>query len=569
MEQNTNNVVFISDISAPQKASDLFVKCLEAEGVSYIFGVPGEENADLMMSLAGSGIKFILCRHEQSAAFMADVYGRLTGKAGVCLSTLGPGVTNLVTGLADANMDRAPVVAIIGQGSTKRLHKESHQNMDAIAMVKPIAKWAQSIVDEETIPEVIRKAFKIAEAEKPGVSVIELPEDIAKRTVSVGPMSAYKTRRPAADHKAVAQAVDIIRSAKRPIILAGNGAIRKRASRQLVKMAHKTGIPVVNTFMGKGAIPMNDEHCLFTMGLQSRDHINHAMDICDVVITVGYDFVEYSPHFWNSSMDKLIVHIDFMPAEVDAHYPVAVEVVGDIADALWQINMAFESMDAGVEPAFDVSKWGGLRSAICEDFNMESRDVSFPIKPQRILSDVRKYLGADDYLLSDVGAHKMWISRYYQCYSPNTCLISNGFCSMGFAVPGAIGAKLACPDKKVLAICGDAGFMMNVQELETAVRLGLNVVYMIWDDGEYGLIKWKQQNQFGGRHCDLGFGNPDWKLLAQAFGMWGTVLSDAESLESVLSEAFSQNGPALIAVPVDYGENIKLTERLGKLQCSM
>ncbi len=552
-----------------QKASDLFVRCLEAEGVTHIFGVPGEENADLMISLMDSNIEFVLCRHEQAAAFIADVYGRLTGKAGVCLATLGPGATNLVTGLADANMDRAPVVAIIGQGSTKRLHKESHQNMDAIAMVKPITKWAHSIVDEETIPEVVRKAFKLAEAEKPGVCVIELPEDVAKPQVVGRPMNTYKTRRPAADHKAIAQAIDVITRAKRPIILAGNGAVRKRAAKQLHRLALKTGIPVVNSFMGKGSVPMNDEHCLFTMGLQSKDHINHAMDKCDVVITVGYDLVEYSPSFWNANMDKAIVHIDFLPAEVDIHYTVAVDVVGDIADALWQLNMELERNHGNTMPLFDIGNWKKVRQTILDDFAHEKDDTSFPMKPQKVLWEVREFLGAEDYLLSDVGAHKMWISRYYQCLTPNTCLISNGFCSMGFALPGAIGAKLARPDQLVLAICGDAGFMMNVQDIETAVRLKMNVVFMVWEDGEYGLIKWKQQTHFGGRHSKLDFGNPDWELLARAFGMWGKTLKSSDELRPALEEAFSQPGPALIGVPIDYRENLKLTERLGKIVVSI
>lgn len=561
----------MADQVAPteQKASDLFVRCLETEGVTHIFGVPGEENADLMMSLLDSDIEFVLCRHEQAAAFIADVYGRLTGKAGVCLATLGPGATNLVTGLADANMDRAPVVAIIGQGSTKRLHKESHQNMDAIAMVKPITKWSQSIVDEETIPEVIRKAFKLAEAEKPGVTVIELPEDIAKEPVTGRPMHVYKTRRPAADHKAISQAVEVITGAKNPVILAGNGSVRKRAAKQLRRLSHKTGIPVVNTFMGKGAIPMDDKHCLFTMGLQSKDHINHAMDDVDVIITVGYDLVEYSPHFWNARQDKAIVHIDFLPAEVDIHYTVAVDVVGDIADALWQINIALEKDHAGNLPLHDIDQWLKLRQIILDDFAMEKNDASVPMKPQRVLWDVRKFLGPDDILLSDVGAHKMWISRYYQSQEANTCLISNGFCSMGFALPGAIGAKLALPDKKALAICGDAGFMMNVQDLETAVRLKINIVVMVWEDGEYGLIKWKQQTQFAGRHSHLDFTNPDWEKLAAAFGMWGKNVTDVNDLTPALEEAFQQTGPALITLPIDYAENLKLTERLGRIECSL
>ena len=551
------------------KASDLFVRCLEAEGVERIFGIPGEENADLMISLMDSKIEFVLCRHEQAAAFIADVYGRLTGKPGVCLATLGPGITNLVTGLADANMDNAPVVAIIGQGSTQRLHKESHQNMDAIAMCLPISKWAHSIRDAETIPEVLRKGFKLAQAEKPGVTVIELPEDIAKDPVSLGPMKVYTTRRPGADHKATDQAVETLVAAKNPIILAGNGSIRKRAADQLHRLAKKTGIPVVNTFMAKGAVPMDDEFCLFTMGLQAKDYVNHAFDKIDVVMTVGYDLVEYSPHFWNANEDKTIIHVDFLPAEIDHHYTVEVDVVGDIADALWQINIKLEQDYASHLPLHDIGKWQKLRKQILRDFAMDKDDKSYPMKPQKILWDVREVMGADDVLLSDVGAHKMWISRYYQCYTPNTCLISNGFCTMGFALPGSIGAKLARPDVNVLSISGDAGFMMNVQDLETAVRLGINAVFMVWEDGEYGLIKWKQQAQFNGKHSDLKFTNPDWTLLAKSFGMWGREVKKATDLKPTLKEAFKQKGPALIAVKVDYGENMKLTKRLGEIEVSI
>jgi len=546
------------------KASDLFVKCLEAEGVEYIFGVPGEENADMMISLMDSKIKFILTRHEQGAAFMADVYGRLTGKAGVCLSTLGPGATNLVTGLADANMDRGPVVALIGQGPTKRLHKESHQNMDAIAMMRPISKWAQSVIDPASIPEIVRKAFKLAEAEKPGVTVVELPEDVAERHTTGKPMNVYKTRRPGADHKAIEEALQVIVNAKCPMILAGNGALRKRAALQLRRLAHKAGIPVFNTFMGKGALKRNDPHNLFTIGLQARDYANRAMEAADVVIVVGYDLVEYSPERWNPGMDKKIVHIDFLPAEVDSYYTVAAEVVGDIADALWQINVALEKDYDDRLPLNDIEKWQKLRTQIQDDHACEKDDTGFPIKPQKILWDVRAFMGPKDIVLSDVGAHKMWISRYYPAEEPNTVLISNGFCSMGFALPGAIGAKIACPEQRVLAICGDAGFLMNVQDLETAVRLKLNVVIMVWADGAYGLIEWKQQNEFG-KHFNLEFGNPDWELLAKAFGCYGRTIRKAGELPEVLKEAFSQSGPALIGVPVDYAENLKLTKKMGSI----
>ncbi len=554
------------------KASDLFVRCLEAEGVSHIFGVPGEENADLMISLLDSSIEFVLCRHEQAAAFAADAYGRLTGKAGVCLGTLGPGATNLVTGVADANMDRAPLVCIIGQGSTKRLHKESHQNMDSVAMFQPISKWAQTIWDPANVPEVVRKAFKVAEAEKPGATVIELPEDIAKGETDAEPMRAQKTRRAAADHKAVTAAAELIGNAKSPIILAGNGAVRKRAAKQLRRLAHKAGIGVVNTFMGKGALPRSDPHCLMTMGLQGRDYINLALDEADLVIAVGYDLVEYSPSFWNvHPAGKKVIHIDFTPAEVDQHYPVDVDIVADVADALWRLNEELNNRYSagGRLPLFDIAGRANLRDAILDDFALENDDRSFPMKPQKILWDVREYLGPSDILLSDVGAHKMWISRYYQCDDANTCLISNGFCSMGFALPGAMGAKIALPDRRVLAIAGDAGFLMNVQDLETLARLNLNVVIMVWCDNEYGLIKWKQQISFDGRHSELAFNNPDFDLLAKSFGMWSRTLSAVDQLPDALAEGFAQEGPALIAVPVDYGENLKLTERLGNLSFSI
>ena len=508
------------------KASDLFVRCLEAEGVERIFGVPGEENADFMISLLDSKIDFVLCRHEQAAAFMADVHGRLTGKAGVCLGTLGPGVTNLLTGIADANMDRAPTVAIIGQGSTKRLHKESHQIMDSIRMCEPISKWSQTILAAENITEIVRKAFKIAEAEKPGLTVIELPEDIAKKEVDDTPMSPTTVRRPAADHKAVAMAADLISAAKNPIVLAGNGAIRKRAASQLSRLAHNLGVGVVNTFMGKGALSMDDDHCLYTMGLGQGDYNNLAFDTADLVISCGYDLVEYAPAKWNRTHkeDKKIIHMDFWPAEVDRDYIPTVEIVGDLADGLWQLNKLVEKQHKGKLPLFDIKTRGNLRNQLTEDFAAEKDDTGFPMKPQKILWDVRQVMGPSDVLLSDVGAHKMWISRYYQCQEPNTCLISNGFCTMGFAMPGSLGAKFAFPDRKILSISGDAGFGMNVQELETAVRRKLNIVAMVWVDGEYGLIKWKQQDGFDGKHSPLDFGNPQFKTLADAYGLWAVKL---------------------------------------------
>ena len=554
------------------KASDLFVKCLEEEGVTRIFGVPGEENADFMISLKQSKkIEFILCRHEQAAAFMADAYGRLTGKAGVCLSTLGPGVTNLMTGLADANMDRSPVVAIIGQGSTNRLHKESHQIMDSISMVHPISKWAQTILSPKNITEVVRKAFKVAETEKPGVTVIEFPEDIAKEEIKDTPIKPTLIRRPAADNRAIEMALNLILDAKNPIILAGNGTIRKRASNRLRVLVENLGIGVINTFMGKGSVSFKDKHSLFTIGLGSGDYNNLAIDESDLVIAVGYDLVEYSPSAWNriEGREKKIIHIDYTPAEVDRDYLPNVEIIADLAGALYQLNLALiNKVSRSQLPLFNIDSREKLRSKMLNHLDKNNEDNSFPMKPQRVLADIKKVLGEDDIILSDVGAHKMWVAREYNCVNPNTCLISNGFCTMGFALPGSIGAKMAFPDKKVLSVNGDAGFLMNVQDLETAVRNKINIVAVVWLDGEYGLIKWKQQVQFKGEHSDLKFDNPDFLELAKSFGMWGKQVHSADQFIPALNEAFKQNGPAIIGVPVDYGENMKLTKHLGKVSAT-
>ncbi|MDC3091226.1 acetolactate synthase large subunit [Rickettsiales bacterium] len=550
------------------KASDLFVKCLEEEGVTRIFGVPGEENADFMLSLKKSTIEFVLCRHEQAAAFMADAFGRLTGKAGVCLSTLGPGVTNLMTGLADANMDHAPVVAIIGQGSTKRLHKESHQIMDSIGMVQPISKWAQTILSPKNITEVIRKAFKIAEAEKPGVTVIELPEDLAKEEIDDEPIKPTLIRRPAADYRAINEALELIYSSKNPIILAGNGTVRKRASNRLRILAKNLGIGVINTFMGKGAVSKEDEHCLFTIGLGSGDFNNLAIDESDLVIAIGYDLVEYSPSAWNrvEKGKKKIIHIDYTPAEIDKNYLPNVEIISDLAGALYQLNKELLlKFNKKKLPLFDINGRKKLRDAMIDDLEMNNYDKSFPMKPQRVLSDIRKFMDDSDIVLSDVGAHKMWVAREYNCTIPNTCLISNGFCTMGFALPGSIGAKMAFPEKKVLSINGDAGFLMNVQDLETAVRYKINIVAVVWLDGEYGLIKWKQQVHFDGEHSELRFKNPSFELLAKSLNMWGKEIKSASEFLPSLTEAFKQKGPAIIGIPIDYEENMRLTERLGKV----
>ncbi len=547
------------------KASDLFVKCLEAEGVTQIFGVPGEENAHFMISLEDSPIEFVLTRHEQGAAFMAEIYGRLTGEPGVCLGTLGPGATNLITGVADANMDRAPLICLTGQADSQRQHKESHQYMDVVSMFKPVTKWAQPVLHPDNIPEVIRKAFKIATTEKPGAAHIELAEDIAQLEAKTAVIPPTRTRRAVPADKVVDQAWEMIRTARRPVILAGNGTIRKRASKQLRLFAERTGIGVISTFMAKGCVDMDSEHCLYTIGLQGKDYVALAIDAADVVICLGYDMVEYHPRLWNPSGDKQIIHVDFLAAEIDENYRVAVDVVGDLAHTLWMFNE--RAADASL--SFDGTQQKAVRRDMSADFaEYKDDDTTGLIRPQKALWDARAVMGPHDILLSDVGAHKMWIARYYQCHEPNTCLIPNGFCSMGFALPGAIAAQKVYPERRVMAICGDAGFLMNVQEMETAVRIGSNIVVMIWEDHEYGLIAWKQQNEFG-RHTDLKFGNPEFVALAKAFGWNGYRVEKSVELKATLEQAFEAEGPSLVVIPIDYRENALLTARLGNIQVSI
>jgi len=549
------------------KASDLFVKCLEAEGIEYIFGVPGEENADFVISLEKSKqIKFILTRHEQGAAFMAEIYGRLTGNPAGALGTLGPGATNLITGVADSNMDRAPMLVLTGQGSTDRLHKESHQIMDVVSMFKPVTKWATTILNADTIPEIVRKAVRLARTEKPGAVHIELPEDVAKEESDSVPLEPRRFRRSVPDEKIVNQAFAMIKEAKRPIIIAGNGCIRRRASKQLRILCEKTGIGVVSTFMAKGCVDMDADYCLYTVGLGAKDRISVAIDDADLVITLGFDMVEYHPQLWNSNKDNRILHADFLPAEIDEHYHPETEVIGDLAHALWMLNA---KVDAEGLPKFDFELQHKSREEMAEDFAEYKDDTTEgSIRPQKAIWDARQVMGPNDILLSDVGAHKMWIARHYQCHEPNTCLIPNGFCSMGFALPGAIAANIVHPDRRILAIAGDAGFLMNVQEMETATRIGSDIAVMVWEDNAYGLIAWKQSDHFG-HHTELSFGNPDWELLAQAFGWNGHYVKNAVDLAGTLDTALKESGPSLVVIPIDYRENPLLTKKLGEIQCTI
>ncbi|MGV6816800.1 MAG: acetolactate synthase large subunit [Thiotrichales bacterium] len=541
-------------------AARLFVECLENEGVEYIFGIPGEENLDVIDALLDSTIKFVIVRHEQGAAFMADVYGRLTGKPGVCLATLGPGATNLVTGFADANMDHGPIVAIAGQGATTRMHKESHQILDLVALFEPISKYSVGILEPENVPEVVRKAFKVSAAEKPGGSFISFPENIAGSPVAADmePLRVQTAMHSYPPHEKIVQAAEIISNASYPIILAGNGVIRSKACQELIDFAEKLYIPVTLTFMAKGAIPFDHALSLGTIGLQATDYVACGIERADVIICVGFDMVEYHPHLWHPNKDKKIIHIDHSYAEVDAHYIVEAGVIGDIDVSLRQIAEIAKPQN---------EYWiGTLRDTIVKELDDYKNDEHFPIKPQRILNDTRAVLGHEDIVISDVGAHKMWIARLYRCYRPNTCIISNGFASMGIGVPGAIATKLTFPQKRVLTITGDAGFLMNSQEIETAMRLGVAIVIMIWNDGEYGLIKWHQQRHFG-RTGLISFSNPDFVQYAESFGAKGYRVEQTAQLQPTLEQAFLDNTVVIVDVAVDYSENMKLTEKLGNLVC--
>jgi len=541
------------------KAAELIVQCLENERVDRIYGIPGEENIDVMDALLDSNIMFVTTRHEQGAAFMADVHGRLTGKAGVCLATLGPGATNLITGVADANMDLAPIVAIAGQGSTARLHKESHQILDLVNLFEPISKYSTQIRQAEIIPEVVRKAFKVAEAEKPGCSFIDLPENIAGSEVELKePLKVQSPLPPTPPETAISNAANIISGAKFPLIMAGNGVIRANASDSLVRFAEKLNIPVASTFMAKGCIPFSHELSVGSVGLAATDYVSCGFDRADVIICVGYDIVEYHPHLWNKNKSAHIIHIDLSPAEVDENYIVDVGVIGDVGKGLDLI-----ANEATPQQSFLATN---LRQTIVDEMAEHSEDDTFPVKPQRILWDLRQALKPEDIVISDVGAHKMWVARMFQAEQPNTCIISNGFASMGIAVPGAIAAKFVHPDKTVVAVTGDAGFMMNSQEIETALRHNKAIVILIWTDSEYGLIKWHQLRNFG-RPSNISFTNPDFVKYAESFGAKGYRVEQAEDLLPTLKQAIADKTVVIIDCPVDYSENMKLTEKLGELVC--
>ena len=544
------------------KVSDLIIRCLENEDVKYVFGVPGEENEDLLFSLEGSPIRFVPTRHEAGAAFMADVYGRLTGRAGVCLATLGPGATNLLTGVADAHLDKAPLVAITGQGASDRMHKESHQNIDVVGMFAPVTKWTTSIRNPQIVPEVVRKAFKLAEMEKPGAAHFELPEDVAKLDCDRRPIQPRRVRRAAPDFKAIGAAVEMLKEAKRPLIIAGNGAIRKMASKHLRQFVEYTHIPVVSTFMGKGAVSDKDAHSLFTVGLQGRDYVMCAIEAADLVITVGYDVAEYDPRHWNPDQDKKIIHIDFSAAEVYEYYQPEVEIVCDVSGALWELNTKVEDENL----RFDRKWFAPYRDDIIRDLYTYRLREGQPFTCPGVLHIIRQIMNPGDILLSDVGSHKMWIARNYPVYEPNSVLISNGLASMGIALPGGIAAKLALPHKQVVAVMGDGGFMMNSQEIETAQRLGVGFTIIVFNDNNYGLISWKQHS-----HTKKTFGtaltNPDFKKYAESFGIKGYRPQGLSELTDILKHTITSQELSLVEIPIETTVNYELSKKLESIVC--
>lgn len=549
----------------PKSVAELIVSCLEAEGVEYMFGIPGEENIRLVDATAGSKIRFILVRHEQGAAFMADIYGRLTGKAGVCTATLGPGAINLLLGVADAQTDSTPLVAISAQVGLNRIYKESHQIVDLLSMFKPVTKWADMMLTTAAVPEMLRKAFDVAQAERPGAVYLAIPEDIeaAAAPADARPLTARPRHAAGPDPDQIKAAVALLRKAKKPVLLVGHGVARAGESEALTELVDLLGIPVATTFMGKGVVSDRNPHALGVIGFMRHDYENFAFDEADLVLSIGYELQEFAPARINPDRDKTIIHVHRFAEDTDASYPIAVSIEADIGRSIAALKEAFTT-----KPLSARSYNHKIRQLRDDELRAGENDDSFPLKPQRIVSDIRKALGDEDIVLADTGAIKMWMARLYPAYAPLTCLISNGLSTMAFALPGAIAAKLAKPERKILAAMGDGSFMMNSQEIETAMREKIPLVVLVWVDNAYGLIKWKMDMEMG-HHRDVDFGNPDFVKYAESFGAKGYAISAAAELLPTLERALGENGVSIIACPVDYAENMKLTDKLGALTISL
>jgi acetolactate synthase-1/2/3 large subunit len=543
------------------KASDLFVKCLENEGVKYIFGVPGEENLDFLESLRHSSIKLILTRHEQPAGFMAATIGRLTGHPGVCLSTLGPGATNFFTSAAYAQLGAMPMCMITGQ---KPIHssKQGHfQIVDMVSMMKPVTKYTKQIVAGDRIPSNVRQAFKVAVDERPGAVHLELPEDVAAENTSNSPITSHPVRRPDANDKAVDTAIAFLEEARHPLILVGAGANRKLISKRLIELIEKTGIPFFNTQMGKGVIPENHPLFLGTAALSDNDYLHCAINKADLIINIGHDVVEKPPFFMTKDGFK-VIHINFVASEIDEIYFPQLDVVGDIANALWQIS---SRLKVGTHWDFSyfmkVKQYVDKKLAECSDVD------SFPVTPQRLVCDVRAVLSETDIIALDNGVYKVWFARSYRALAANTVLLDNALATMGAGLPSAMAAKMVYPNRKVVAVCGDGGFMMNSHEVETAVRLKLDITVLILNDSAFGMIKWKQEGM-GFSDFGLDFGNPDFVKYAESYGAIGHRVEATDQLKSLLISCTTTPGVHIIDCPVDYSENAKvLTKELIEKAC--
>ncbi len=533
------------------KVSELFIKCLEKEGVTTIFGLPGEENLSLLEAITHSGIKFITTRDERGAAFMANAWGRLKKTPGVCLSTLGPGATNMVTGIADALLDFSPLVAITAQVPLSKIHGEYHQYIDVLSLMKEITKW-NARIEPYSVSEIVNKAFRISMTEKWGPCHLELNEDIAESKVEGRPIEPVEYKYPEVSPELIKKAVRLLEEAHQPVIIAGNGVIRAQASQELRRFAERAGIPVFTTFMGAGAMPADSELFISPIGLQSKDYVNCGIERADLIMTVGFDPVEFSPEYWH---DVKVIHISAVPAEISSHYKVQIDLCGDIKNTLSQLS-------EGIISTKDPSYYLKLRGLAYQGFD----ERGFPLKPLRIVNEIRDVLRRNDVLISDVGAHKIWIGRFYRVYEPDTLIISNGLSSMGFAIPAAIVAKMLYPERNVIAATGDGGLLMSLAELETAKRLGVKIIIVLFNDSGYGLIAWKEILKYG-RTFYADFENPDFVKLAHAFDMEGYRVEKEDDLPFILRKSLGHKESVLIDCPVDYGENLRLTDKLGSIIC--
>jgi acetolactate synthase-1/2/3 large subunit len=547
-----------------RSVAELVVQCLENEGVTHVFGIPGEENIHLVEALSRSSIRYVLVRHEQGASFMAETYGRLTGLAGVCSATLGPGAINLILGTADATTNSTPLIGLSAQVGMDRSFKESHQGVDVVSMFAPVTKWSALIATPGAVPEMIRKAFKLSQTERPGAVFLAVPEDIEAAAAPIGaaplPINVPRPDEPSPEQ--VARAASILQGAIHPIVLAGHGATRANASESLRRFAEVLGIPVATTFHGKGVFPDDHPLALGAVGFMRHDYVNFGFDRADVIVTVGYELQEFDPVRINPNGDKRIIHVHRFPAEVDRNYNVAVGLQAEIGRSL-------DALATAVERNF---RGGGdeqrIRGLLADELERGHADDRFPLAPARIVADTRAALRREDIVLVDTGALKMWMARLYPTLAPNTCLISNGLSTMGWAVPGAVGAKIACPEASVLVSTGDGGFLMNSQEIETALREKIAMVILIWVDGAYGLISWKMELEIG-HDLDTAFTNPDFVAYAESFGAVGYRIKAADELLPTLRTALADDTVSVIACPVDYSANRELIRSLGELDESL